>query len=326
MTVQYRESGVDLNAAEEITRRLKERLGTGLFAGFLPVSELKRYDEPVLVASMDGVGTKVRLAAKLGQVEGLGNDLVHHCVNDIAVHGATPLLFLDYLAFHRLDPDLVEQIVGSVAGACQALGITLAGGETAEMPLVYPAGHFDMAGAIIGVAERRAIVDGSAIRTGDIVVGFPSSGLHTNGYSLVQRLLDDDEYRHHDPALGTTLGEALLAPHLCYLREIEELMATGRLHGLAHVTGGGIRGNLARIIPDGLQAIVALPESEWPPLFCYLVSRGISEEEMRDVFNLGIGLIAVCDPAILNQPMAGRFIGVIDRSDDDRRVVFRDRD
>ncbi|GAC1402940.1 MAG: phosphoribosylformylglycinamidine cyclo-ligase [Chloroflexota bacterium] len=323
--VRYRDAGVDLEAADAIVERIKARVGGGLFGGFVPVSALKEYDEPVLVSSIDGIGTKVRLAAALGCVDGLGKDIVHHCVNDIAVHGATPLFFLDYLAFHHLEADVVERIVASIATACNALGMTVAGGETAEMPLVYPQGHFDIAGAVVGVVEREAIVDGSTIGEGDVLIGLPSSGLHTNGYSLVQHLFFDDEYRRYERALGTTLGDALLEPHRCYLNDVRCLLSTGAVHGLAHITGGGIVGNLTRIVPEGLQALVELPPS--PPLFKYLAAQGVAWDEMRAVFNMGIGMIAVCSPEVLSLAAPGlQVIGSITSTDDStRRVIFCDR-
>jgi phosphoribosylformylglycinamidine cyclo-ligase len=320
MTVTYRDAGVDLTVAEEVAASLRSRFQTGLFGGFLPVPQLKSYDSPVLVSSVDGVGTKAHLAARLGCVDGLGLDIVHHCVNDIAVHGAEPLLFLDYLAFHRIDPALVERIVGSIAGACSALGITLAGGETAEMPLVYPEGRFDLAGTIVGVVDQAKIVDGSAIRPGDLLLGLPSTGLHTNGYSLVQHLFYDDEYSRYERSLGVTLGEALLAPHRCYLHEIRCLLATGAVHGLAHITGGGIEGNLGRILPNGVSARIRLPEPA-PPLFRYLAASGVDEIEMRAVFNMGIGLIAVCDPAVLQQIGCYPVIGQIEQAAGEARSV-----
>ena len=295
MSLSYRDAGVDLSLAEEVTAEIGRRLGSTLFGGFIPVPELKTYDEPVLVSSIDGIGTKVRLAGVLDAVEGLGRDIVHHCVNDIAVHGARPLFFLDYLAVHRLDPDLASRIVGSIADACDALGIRLAGGETAEMPLVYQPGHFDIAGAVVGVVERSAIIDGSMIREGNVVVSLPSSGLHTNGYSLVQRLFSDQDLRRYEPRLGTTVGTALLEPHRCYLGDIQQLLTSGAIRGLAHITGGGIAGNLSRIIPDGLQAVVELPPRPPRPLFRLIEERGVAREEMVRVFNMGIGMIAVCD-------------------------------
>jgi phosphoribosylformylglycinamidine cyclo-ligase len=336
VTISYREAGVNLAAAEEITSSLSARLGTGLFGGFVPVSTLKRYDSPVLVSSMDGIGTKVRLAGRLDRVGGLGEDIVHHCVNDIAVHGAKPLFFLDYLVFNRLDPGMVERIVGGIAAACARLGIALAGGETAEMPLIYPPDHFDIAGAIVGVVEQAAIVDGGEIAPGDVLLGLPSSGLHTNGYTLVQRVFDDEAFGTDIPELGTTLGEALLVPHRCYLHEIQALMATGLVRGLAHITGGGIAGNLTRILPAGLRAVIELPPPG--PLFELIERRGISRDEMRRVFNAGIGMIAVVSEApgqaLVRQtsrlPAEGdaewQFLGVVERSTDPaRKVVFRER-
>jgi phosphoribosylformylglycinamidine cyclo-ligase len=325
MSIGYRDAGVDLNVADEIAARIKERVGTGLFGGFIPVSALKTYESPVLVSSVDGVGTKVRLAAKLGRLDGLGADIVHHCVNDIAVHGAVPLFFLDYLAFHRLEPEVVDRLVASIASACEALGIRLAGGETAEMPLVYAPDHFDLAGAIVGVVEESAIVDGRSIGAGDVVLGLPSSGLHTNGFSLVQALFDEEEYERYEPSLESTLGEALLQPHRCYLEGIRALLAGGSVHGLAHITGGGIAGNLARIIPGELEARIDLPAL--PPIFDLIQARGVDRDEMRRVFNLGIGLVAVCDPRVLStihQPF--EVIGEVQTSvNRQRRVSFRDR-
>lgn len=323
MSPLYRDAGVDLDRAEAVTTRLRERFGTGLFGGFVPVPALRAYEQPVLVSSMDGIGSKVRLAALLGQVDGLGADIVHHCVNDIAVHGATPLFFLDYLAFHRLDPSLVDRIVRGIAAACARCQLALAGGETAEMPSVYPPGGFDIAGAVVGIVEQAAVVDGSAIQPGDVLVGLPAHGLHTNGYSLVQQIMRDEEYGQYEPALGTTMGEALLIPHRCYLEPIQALLETGTVHGLAHITGGGIPGNLARIMPAGTSAIVDLPPV--PPLFALLEARGVPREEMVRVFNMGIGVIAVCDPQIISHlPADGRLIGQVISGK--RRVVVHDND
>ncbi|MDQ2741002.1 MAG: phosphoribosylformylglycinamidine cyclo-ligase [Chloroflexota bacterium] len=325
MSVRYEDAGVHLATSDVVTSRITDRLKNGLFGGFFPASALKAYDAPVLVSSIDGIGTKVRLASRLGKVGGLGLDLVHHCVNDIAVHGATPLFFLDYLAFHTLDPALVHSLVESIASACSALDVQLAGGETAEMPLVYPPGQFDVAGAIVGVVEQEAIVDGSAIEAGDVLIGLPSSGVHTNGFSLIQEVFDDDDYGRHEPGLDGTLGEALLQPHRCYLHQIRTLLAWGGVHGLAHITGGGIDGNLARIIPTGLQAVVSLPLRP-PPLFALIEARGVPHDEMRRVFNMGIGMVAVCDRSLLSQCQSDYpIIGTIQPTTDiKRRVTYRD--
>lgn len=321
MSVQYRDAGVNLDTATDISRRISSRLGSVLFGGFLPVSALKSYRDPFLVTSIDGAGTKVRLASRLGDLSGLGTDIVHHCVNDIAVHGATPLCFLDYLAFSHLDAEVVETIVNSIATSCERLGFELVGGETAEMPLVYPSGSLDIAGAIVGAVERDATIDGSAIRQGDTLFGLPSSGLHTNGFSLIQRIFDDDDYSTFVPALGETLGLALLTPHRCYLAEIRTLVQGGGVHGLAHITGGGIAGNLARLIPEGLQASVRIPDP--PPLFGEIAAKGVSPSEIVRVFNAGIGLIAVCDSLISRPEPPFIELGTIEPSSDkQRRVVL----
>jgi phosphoribosylformylglycinamidine cyclo-ligase len=322
MTVTYEEAGVDLQAAADLSHRVQMKLGTGLFGGFVPVDDLKEYEHPVLVSSVDGIGTKTRLAASLQVTHGLGRDIVHHCVNDIAVHGATPLFFVDYLAFHRLDSSLADRLVDDIDRACSALGISLAGGETAEMPAVYREGCFDVAGAIVGVVERGGIVDGSRIRAGDALVGLPSSGPHTSGYSLIQALFGEEDLRALVPELGNTLGDALLASHRCYLGEIRQALSLGGVHGLAHITGGGIVGNLSRIMPAGLQAAVELPPL--PLVFRLIQDRGVSATEMRRVFNLGIGLIAVCDRRIVERlPADWRVLGhVVETRDDANRVVL----
>jgi phosphoribosylformylglycinamidine cyclo-ligase len=296
VSIRYADAGVHLKVAEEVTERIAGRLGSALFGGFVPVPGLKSYRSPVLVSSIDGIGTKAKLAAQLHLLDGLGSDIVHHCLNDIAVHGARPLFFMDYLAFHQLETDLVERLVASIAAACEAQGVRLAGGETAEMPSVYAPGHFDIAGAVVGVVESDEIVDGSQIREGDVVLGLPASGLHTNGYSLVQKVFSAEEYATYDLVLGRALGEELLEPHRCYLAEIRRAMEGGHVHGLAHITGGGIEGNLSRIVPKGLVADISLP-AELPQIYTILHQHGVAWTEMRDVFNLGIGLIAVCDPA-----------------------------
>lgn len=290
--VRYLDAGVRLDAAEAISAHAAGRLGRALFGGFVSVPALCTYRSPVLVASMDGIGTKVRLAAHLDRLEGLGQDIVHHCVNDIAVHGAQPLLFLDYLAFHTLVPATAMRLIDSIAAACRTLGIELAGGETAEMPQVYSPGEFDVAGAIVGVAEEEAVVDGRTISSGDRLIGLAAVGPHTNGFSLLQTVFGPDDYDRTDLLPGQSLGDALLAPHRCYLHEIEALLAGGSVHGLAHITGGGIAGNLARIVPAGLVAEVSLPSM--PALYRLLAARGVPGDELYRVFNLGIGLIAVC--------------------------------
>jgi phosphoribosylformylglycinamidine cyclo-ligase len=326
MSVTYRDAGVDLEAGADIAGLFGNRSAGGLFAGILPVPNLKGFESPVLVTSMDGIGTKTLLASRLDRIEGLGEDIVHHCVNDIAVHGAEPLLFMDYLAFHRIDRDLAGRLIDSISAACERLGVVLTGGETAEMPLIYPAARFDVVGAIVGVVEASAIVDGRTVQAGDVLLGLKSSGLHTNGFSLIQRLFDEADYRQNEHDLGSSLGEALLTPHRCYLDEIRGMVATGTVHGLAHITGGGIKGNLDRIIPAGLQAVIDMPA--YTPLFELVAARGVEKAEMRRVFNCGVGLVAVCDAAVSEHAEATRaaIIGEIVVDGSERRVRFRDDD
>jgi phosphoribosylformylglycinamidine cyclo-ligase len=319
MTVSYRDAGVDLDASDELTSWLSTRIGVGLFGGCFPVPELKSYDVPVLVSSVDGIGTKVKLAAQVGRFGGLGMDIVHHCVNDIAAHGAKPLIFMDYLAFHSLDTSIAQQIVESITDACSALGIRLAGGETAEMPLVYQRAAFDVAGAIVGVVEQDQILDGSGIRAGDVLLGCPSSGLHTNGFSLVLSLFNAEDYSGRTP-VGKTLAEVLLEPHRCYVDEIQSLIRSGLVKGFAPITGGGIPGNLARILPEGVSATVFLPPP--PPVFDLIEGRGVDREEMIRVFNMGVGLIAVCDPRIkVNLPELWMELGAIEPLEHNTRRV-----
>jgi phosphoribosylformylglycinamidine cyclo-ligase len=247
------------------------------------------------VSSLDGVGTKTRLAARRGAAAqaGLGRDLVNHCVNDVAVQGARPLFFLDYLAFARLDPGQVAELVRGMAAACREAGCALVGGETAEMPSIYREGEYDVAGCLVGVVEAADLIDGRTIRAGDVLLGLPSLGLHTNGFSLALRLLPELE-RGQAPEGVEALVDKLLAPHRSYLGEITRLCAAGAVHGLAHITGGGIPGNLARILPAGLAARVDAAAWTVPPLFRQLQEAGgIGADEMYRVFNMGIGLIAV---------------------------------
>lgn len=312
----YAAAGVDL-AAGDATAALLAPLaltthgpqvprGLGLFGGIYDATALAGMRRPLLVSSLDGVGTKTRLAGLAGvhALAGLGRDLVNHCVNDVAVQGARPLFFLDYLAFARLDPAQAAELVRGMAEACRAVGCALVGGETAEMPTVYRDGEYDVAGCLVGVVEADDLIDGRAIGSGDILLGLPSLGLHTNGYSLALRLL---------PALGEGLDggaredliAALLAPHRCYLHEITSLQAVIPLHGLAHITGGGIPGNLARVLPAGLVARVDAAAWPVPSLFRRLqVAGGVGEAEMYRVFNMGIGLIAVIPPGAIEQARA----------------------
>jgi phosphoribosylformylglycinamidine cyclo-ligase len=319
--VDYRQSGVDIDAGNEVVRRIRSlarRTFTpgvlseiGSFGGLFSLSSAGLQD-PVLVASADGVGTKLRVAFMTGIHDTIGRDLVNHCVNDILVQGAVPLFFLDYLATGRLDPDVAVQIVEGLAAACRENGCALLGGETAEMPGFYADGEYDVAGFIVGAVERARLIDGRSIETGDLLIGLPSSGLHTNGYSLARRIaFDVAGLTTGDvvPELGTTIGEALLRPHRSYLPVIRPLLGTGLIKGMAHITGGGLTDNLPRILPDGHGAVINRQTWRVPPLFEWLQRTGkVPDADMLRTFNMGLGLIVVCGPADAD-PLIERLAG-----------------
>jgi phosphoribosylformylglycinamidine cyclo-ligase len=268
--------------------------GLGAFGGLYDASALTGMAAPVLVASSDGVGTKTLLAAQLGRLDGLGHDLVNHCVNDILVQGAEPLFFLDYVAAARLEPAHIAAVIGSVAAACRAVGIPLLGGETAEMPGVYLEEALELAGTIVGVAERADLVTGEDIRAGDRVVALASGGLQTNGFSLVRRVLAG---RYLEPFGDGVLGEALLTPHRSYLGSVRAVRERLKVCGMAHVTGGGIPGNLPRVLPPGLGADISLGSWPVPPVFPLIQEAGgISVREMHHVFNMGAGFLLIVRP------------------------------
>jgi phosphoribosylformylglycinamidine cyclo-ligase len=302
----YAEAGIHLDAARLAKERLREVVGrargpsvladVGPFAGLFSLAGLAGLRDPVLVASTDGVGTKVKIAAGLGRYDTIGHDIVNHCVNDIAVHGARPLFVLDYLALHRTEPELVATVVGGVADACRAVGCALLGGETAEMPDLYGPGELDLAGFIVGVEERERAVLGEAVAQGDRLLGLPSSGLHTNGYSLARSVLPPDSWRVFEPSLGRTVGEALLEPLRRYLEPIQTLLASGA-RAFAHITGGGFVENVARVLPTGLAAEIDLDAWQPSALFRLIADRGaVAREELYRVFNMGIGLVAIMPP------------------------------
>ena len=301
----YTAAGVDLDAAQDVKARIGAIVARthgpqvlGGVGGFGALYDLSGYDEPVLVSSTDGVGTKLKLAIAMERYEVIGEDVVNACVNDVIVTGAKPLFFLDYLALDELRPGVVEALIEGMARACQVNGCALIGGETAQMPGMYAAGEFDVAGFVVGAVERREMLDPSSVREGDVLMGLPSNGLHTNGYSLVRYALglDDDPaplWEHH-LELGGTLGEALLAPHLPYYPTVSRAMP--HLKAAAHVTGGGLEENVPRALPDGLAA--SIDRSTWtvPPIFGVLRQLcEIDEAEMFRVFNMGIGMVLVCE-------------------------------
>jgi len=306
--LSYRDAGVDLDAAERAKLRLKTLVAAtrdeytlselGLFGGLYQVPE--GLSTPVLVSSADGVGTKLKIAFEAGRHGTVGQCLVNHCVNDILVQGARPLFFLDYLATGEMDESVVVEVVGGVARACSENACALLGGETAQMPDFYAAGEYDLAGFIVGVVERDRVLDGRDIRPGDVLLGLASTGLHTNGYTLARRIVFDvmglsveDEL----PGTGRTVADELLAVHRSYLKSLAPLLESGTLRGLAHITGGGIPGNLPRVLPDGIGAVIDRGAWDAPAVFRTLQEGGgVERGEMDRVFNMGIGMIAVVRP------------------------------
>jgi phosphoribosylformylglycinamidine cyclo-ligase len=304
--VDYKASGVDIDAGTEAVRRIRGLARStftsgvlsdiGSFGGLFSL-DAARLREPVLVSSADGVGTKLKVAFMADRHDTIGADLVNHCVNDILVQGAEPLFFLDYLGTGRLLPHVAEQIVSGMARACRENGCALLGGETAEMPGFYADGEYDVAGFIVGLVERTRLIDGKAIAAGDVLLGIPSSGMHTNGYSLARRIAFEHLKLKVDtfvPELGCSVGEALLETHRSYLPLIKPLLGAGIIKGMAHITGGGITDNLPRVLPQGTAASVRLGSWEVPPLFSWLQRSGsVPSDDMLRTFNMGVGLILV---------------------------------
>lgn len=265
----------------------------GHFGGAIPIPT-EQYRQPLLVSSIDSVGTKVMVATAVGNHKLLGYDLVHHCINDIACCGAEPIAFLDYIAMSALDEQVVTDAIEGIIGACQGWEVQLVGGETAEMPGTYLAGEYDLVGSISGLVDKSDFIDGKSIAAGDVLIGFGSNGLHTNGYSLARKVCEPLGYATVLPELNGTIGDALLKPHRCYLGEIRELKRMNVIKGLAHITGGGLMGNVTRIIPKGLTVDIDWGCWSVPPIFTLIQQEGgVSEEDMRPAFNLGIGLVAV---------------------------------
>lgn len=301
----YARAGVDIAAGTRATELMAEAVrstytpevlaGIGAFGGLFDASALKNMESPVLVASTDGVGTKTKVAARLNRWDTIGQDLVNHCINDILVQGAQPLFFLDYVASSKLRPEQIAAVVGGVAAACKAAGCALLGGETAEMPGVYEPGELDLAGTIVGVVERSKVIDGSRIQPGDAIIGLPSSGLHTNGYSLARRVLDGLDWNEIRLELGEPIGDTLLQVHHLYLNAIKLLrMVEMDIRGMAHITGGGFHDNLPRILPDGVSAVIR--RGTWPelPIFDLIQRQGqVADDEMFHVFNMGLGMLVI---------------------------------
>jgi phosphoribosylformylglycinamidine cyclo-ligase len=281
--VRYEAAGVSLGKAEAVVERLRAAVAStgGQVGGFAGLYELD--DERLLVATTDGVGTKISLSRRAGRLRDAGRDLAAHCIDDVITTGADPLFFLDYVASGSLDLEEVAELVEGAAAVCREAGCAILGGETAELPGIYREGELDFAGTCVGLVRRADLIDGSRCEAGDVVLGLPSSGLHTNGYSLVRELIDPDDFD----------ADLLLAPHRLYLEEVRDLRARADVKALAHVTGGGILGNLPRVLPEGLGVEIDWDSWERPPVFAWLTEKGIAEEEQRRVFNLGIGMCAV---------------------------------
>jgi phosphoribosylformylglycinamidine cyclo-ligase len=304
VAITYAQAGVSIAAGDAFVRRIKKDVRStftprvlrdiGAFGSFVD-ARFPGYRSPVLVSSVDGVGTKLLVARMAGKYNTVGQDLVNHCVNDILVCGAVPLYFLDYYATGRLDVKAASEVISGFAKACRENGCALVGGETAEMPGMYADEDFDLAGTIVGVVDKAKIVDGRKIRRGDVLIGLPSTGLHTNGYSLARAvLLKQFRVDERIPDLGATLGKALLAVHRSYLGAVRPLLGTPALRGMSHITGGGIVGNTMRVIPKGLGLKIDWESWRRPPLFGLIQRLGeVPEEDMRRTFNLGIGLILV---------------------------------
>jgi phosphoribosylformylglycinamidine cyclo-ligase len=327
--VDYRQSGVDIESGDAAVERIKKIARATFTPGVL--SEIgafggmfrfpaKNFTDPILISSADGVGTKLKVAFMSGIHDTVGADLVNHCVNDILVHGAEPLFFLDYLATGRLDPDVAALIVSGMGRACEANGCALVGGETAEMPGFYQDGEYDLAGFIVGVVDRPNLIDGHAIAIGDRLIGLPSTGLHTNGYSLARRIVFDTlglKVDSYIPEVGDTAAGVLLRTHRSYLSSIRPLLERKLVKGMAHITGGGIPGNLSRILPAGTDAQVHREAWVVPPLFSVLQQGGdVPDGEMFRAFNMGIGMIVVTDSA-----QADRAFGMLKSGGEDPMMI-----
>ena len=309
MPITYSDAGVDIDVATRATDRIKELARTtfnartlseiGSFGGMFDAA-FPSMSQPVLVASADGVGTKLKIAFATGTNNTVGRDLVNHCVNDILVQGARPLFFLDYIATGKLSADVVAEVIEGITNGCRENGCVLLGGETAEMPGFYQSGEYDIAGFIVGVVDRQKVIDGKSITPGDVLLALPSVGLHTNGYSLARKLFFEVAGQQPDTQvaeLGMTVGDALLQPHVSYLKPLEGLLDTGVIKGLAHITGGGLTDNVPRILPEG--TAVKVKKGSWPvlPIFDLMQKIGnVSEAEMYRTFNMGVGMVIVCSP------------------------------
>lgn len=304
MSQSYKKSGVDIDAGAKAVSLMRDAVRStytpsvlsdvGNFGGLFSLKSIASMANPVLVASTDGVGTKTKVASQMNRWDTIGADLVNHCINDILVQGATPLFFLDYVASDKLDPQQIADIVTGMSHACRDAQTALLGGETAEMAGVYMSGEVDVVGTIVGAVDQDQVIDGSTIGTGDTIIALPSTGLHTNGFTLARSVLASEDWETQHPDLGQSIGEALLVPHRCYLNEILSIREQVNILGIAHITGGGITDNLPRILPDGLGAEIDRSNWEIPAIFQMIENLGdVSSAEMYRVFNMGLGMLIV---------------------------------
>ena len=312
--MKYADAGVNIAVADEAKQRIRHLAtrtftsgvmgGIGSF-GALFALDTRKYKEPILVSSADGVGTKLKVAIAMGVHSTVGGDLVNHCVNDILVQGAEPLFFLDYLAMGKLETRVVEQLVDGMSRACRKAGCALIGGETAEMPGFYPPGEYDLAGFIVGVVERKNLLTGKAVKPGDTLLALPSAGLHTNGYSLARKLVFDTaklKPETYVAEVGNKIGAELLKPHLCYAPALRNILAKGWVSALAHITGGGIPGNLPRVLPAGVKAVIDLDAWPIPSIFKYLAKVGkMDSDALLESFNLGVGMVIAVPSAYVKK-------------------------
>jgi len=331
----YALAGVDVSLANKVKKIVArqaqstfrpEVIGSGFFGSMF---QLKGYDEPILVSSTDGVGTKLKIASLSGKNDTVGIDIVNHCVNDILCCGAEPLFFLDYIAMGKLKPEQIEAIISGIVQACREAGCSLIGGETAEMPGIYSERSYDLVGFIVGVVEKKNIIDGSSIVPDDVILGLPSSGLHTNGYSLVRRVFGIDAnpscLNKFYPELGKSLGEELLQVHRCYYPQLKPALPL--IKGIAHITGGGFIGNIPRVLPQDFAAHLHRDSWDIPPIFKLIQKEGdIDEMEMYQVFNMGIGITIVCSPQqvakiVSIMPQAKAIGKIIKREDEERAII-----
>jgi phosphoribosylformylglycinamidine cyclo-ligase len=330
----YADAGVNIDIAAKAKKMIGKHAsttlrpevlsGVGFFGGLF---EFKGYQHPVLVSSVDGVGTKLKIAAALARHNTVGMDIVNHCVNDILTCGAEPLFFLDYIAMGRLVPEQVEAIVQGLSQACRETGCALIGGETAEMPGLYADKDYDLVGFIIGVVEKESIIMGKSIVAGDAILGLPSSGLHTNGYSLARKVFGDSAaaLTKHYPELGRTIGEALLEPHRCYYHQLKPVLPY--IQGISHITGGGLIDNVPRVLPEGLMARFNSRAWTVPPLFTLIQRQGnIDRDEMYHIFNMGIGMVVICLPenveVLLGRLPEAKVIGKVAEQKGKARVII----